>query len=488
MSGPVRLVVTGGRVGGRAAEVHVRGELIAAVTFGPPQAGSRERRAQVVDVEGATLLPGLHDHHVHLRACVAAAGSVQAGPPAVEDAAGMADALAAAPAGPGGWVRAVGYHQSVAGNLDRVSLDQLLASRPVRVQHRSGALWVLNSSGLRAIGLLDLDYENADNELAGVGGIPAGVERDAAGHPTGRLWRLDGWLRERLPDPAPGGDAGLSALSSAAATRGVTGWTDATPDRDDLEIEALIDAAARGVIGQRLHLMAPLATALNADPAASGSIGPVKVLLDDDRLPAIDDLAASISAAHRKRRRVAVHCVTRVQAVVALAAFEEAGALDGDRIEHGAVLAADQLAQLRRTGLTVVTQPGFVAARGDRYLLDVDRADRADLWRLGSLLTAGVRVAASSDAPLGPWDPWDGVEAATSRRSASGALLGPTEAIGWKAAVGLWSGHAASPWKPRRVAAGQPSDLCAVMPAAGGGPPQVVMTVARGVVLHRAGS
>ena len=49
---------------------------------------------------------------------------------------------------PGQWVRAVGYHDTVAGTLDRYTLDALVPHRPVRVQHRSGAEWILNTAAI----------------------------------------------------------------------------------------------------------------------------------------------------------------------------------------------------------------------------------------------------------------------------------------------------------------------------------------------------
>ena len=64
----------------------------------------------MVDAAGGALLPGLHDHHVHLMAMAAARDSVDVG------TAGLA-ALRTAPGDD--WVRAVGYHESIAGPLDR---------------------------------------------------------------------------------------------------------------------------------------------------------------------------------------------------------------------------------------------------------------------------------------------------------------------------------------------------------------------------------
>ena len=71
----------------------------------------------VFDAAGGAVIPGLHDHHVHLRAAAAAAGSVQVGPGQVHNRAQLAVALAAAPVGGDGEIRAVGYHESVAGPL-----------------------------------------------------------------------------------------------------------------------------------------------------------------------------------------------------------------------------------------------------------------------------------------------------------------------------------------------------------------------------------
>ena len=103
---------------------------------------------EMYDARGGTVLPGLHDHHVHLWSSAAALESVPAGPPQVRARADLRDALHAAGVDADGWIRAVGYHDSVAGALDRDRLDDISPPVPVRVQHRSGALWTLNSAAL----------------------------------------------------------------------------------------------------------------------------------------------------------------------------------------------------------------------------------------------------------------------------------------------------------------------------------------------------
>ncbi len=301
----------------------------------------------------------------------------------------------------------------------------------MRVQHRTGALWVVNSAAAALLGLDECD-------------LP-GVERDRDGRAAGRLWRMDRWLADRAPSPP----ADLAAVSADAAARGVTGFTDATPGATEADVAALAAAVADKTVVQRVYCMAPADTRTGAGVR----LGPVKILLDDDTLPTLDGFAEQIRVAHAAGRPVAVHCVTRVQFVLTLAALDAAGRLPGDRIEHGAVIPAESIPDLR--GLTVVTQPHFVAERGEQYASDVAPEDLPDLWRLRSLVEAGVAVAAGSDAPFGGADPWHVMRAATRRPRG----LRPGEAIEPARALGLFLGEPAAPATQRRVAPGLPADL-----------------------------
>ena len=109
----------------------------------------------------------------------------------------------------------------------------------------------------------------------------------------------------------------------------------------------------------------------------------------------------------------------------------------------------------------MVTQPAFVAERGDRYLTEVDAADQPDLYRCASLLEAGVRVASSSDAPYAEADPWAAIRAAVRRTTAGGRPLGLAERLVPDRALDLFLGSFDDPGgPPRRVAVGAVADLC----------------------------
>jgi predicted amidohydrolase YtcJ len=361
----------------------------------------------VLDAQLGAVLPGLHDHHVHLHAAAAALDSVAVGPPVVRTVPEFTRAVAAAKPGADGWIRAIGYHESVAGELHRARLDAVRPTAPLRVQHRSGALWILNSAALARIGYAD--------------------------HPDGRLASSDPRLAEAIPRREPD----LPALARRFAAFGVTGVTDATPDLESDDIASLTMA-----LKQRVSCLAP-----------------GKIILHDDLLD-VDGLTQWIADRHGGGIRVAIHCVTAAQLIVTIAALKAAGRDPLDRIEHAAMVPDGCVREIAELGITVVTQPNFVAERGDRYREDIPANEHGQLWRVASLMRAGVPVAASTDAPFGAPDPWAAMRAAVTRATSGGHVLGPQERIAPLAALSMFLGSAVRPAQPRRLVPGQPGDLC----------------------------
>jgi predicted amidohydrolase YtcJ len=380
---------------------------------------------------GRALLPGLHDHHCHVLATAAASASVQCGPPEVRTARALEARLWKAQPSRG-WIRGTGYDESVAGALDAAKLDRLSPLFPTRIQHRSGALWVVNSAGAK---LLGLDGAQVD-----------GIELDRAGQPTGRLWRVDAWLRDRL-----GGNdlPDVKAVSARLASRGVTGVTDATVDLAPEAVEAILD----GGLTQRLVSLGRR----HADPRAA--LGPRKLIVSDHELPSFEALLLEVR--DTRPRPIAVHCVTPEALVLTLAVIAEAGPVRGDRIEHAAVCPPELAGLVAALGLAVVTQPSLAASRGDDYLDRVEREQLPHLWPFAGLLDAGIGVGCSSDAPYGWMDPWTSVAAAVERRSMSGREVAPRQRVDAFAAL---NGYLTAPHDPggpaRRLSVGGPADLC----------------------------
>lgn len=411
------LIIRNGR--GNAAEplaIGVRGGRIAAM--GASIAGTGPE----YDARGQIVAPGLHDHHLHLLATAARLESIDLADCRTIDA--IAAKLRSGAGAPGAWIRAMGYDERVGGLPDRNMLDAWLPDHPLRLQDRTGAYWLLNSAAIAKLGAPP---------------FPDCVERDAGGQPNGRIWRGDAWLRERIGGTPPS----LTALGATLARYGITGVTDAGASNGAAEAALLA-----GAIPQRLTLMGTEQLPVGANYV----VGPVKLLLDENNLPPIDAVASRIGAARAVGRNVAAHCVTLGELVFYLEALARTGgAKPGDRIEHGGVITESLIRDVAAAGLTVVTQPNFIHDRGDRYRAQLHAEELTDLYRLGSLVRAGVRMLGGSDTPYGDMNPWIALRAATDRRTKSGDVIGASEAIGRSAALALYQG------KP--LAAGMPADF-----------------------------
>lgn len=414
-----RLVLRNCEVGGRSGlDVSIEGGRVVSLSPEPGTPADVE-----IDAGGGALLPGLHDHHLHLFAEAARRSSVACSPPDVVDQSSLAHTLRAAAAHlpRGGWIRGVAYDSRRAGSLDRARLDAAVDDRPVRVKDRTGLSWTLNTEALRATGL-------------------------ESRFPDGVVLGDDRLLQEAVPAARPD----LGGVAASLCRYGITGVTDTTPGNTAGDLACMRSLAVRA------RAMAP-----PDEPVVPGVTLPtLKVVLREDDAD-VEDLATSMEKAHAVGWSVAVHAVTRAETVAAVAAFAQAGAAVGDRLEHASVVPAETIPLIAALGLTVVTHPDFVARRGDVYRADVDPADHDGLYRLRSLLDAGVALGAGSDAPVGDLDPWAAMTAAVARTGPDEMVLGAPERLSPEQALALFLGAPEHPGGPQRaVRPGEVADLC----------------------------
>lgn len=369
----------------------------------------------VLDADGGAVIPGLHDHHLHLMSLAASRASVVVGPPEVHTLEEFVDALTrACRQSRTKSVRAVGYHESVAGELTTERLDELVPDGhdvAIRVQHRTGQMWILNNRALAH----DFDVRPVSHD-------------------------------------------DLLDTARELASYGVTGVTDMTPYAF-IDDAVALSSLSRG-LPVRLTMTGGVQLVGQESRLAPSGVGPVKFLPPDHGDVDIDSLRTGVARAHEAGRAAAIHCVTRIGIIVATEVFKEVGVVPGDRIEHGGVIPDDVVDDISRLGLIVVTQPNFVCERGDQYLTDVDLDDQPFLWRCGSLQTANIGVAGATDAPFGHPDPWRAMTTAIDRRTVGGRTLLGSEAITPDSALALFIGSPSQPTVPRFVRAGERTDLC----------------------------
>lgn len=400
-------------------------------------------RDRVTDASGATLLPGLHDHHIHLLAMAASLNSLRCGPPDIENEEHLATVLREQNrVKGGGWVRGIGYHPCVAGDIDRHWLDRHIPDRPVRIQHRGGRLWVLNSRALRELGV-----PSAHD--------PAGLERTKDSL-TGRLYEGDQWLRARMQSGFPD----LARASKLLASYGVTGITDTSPMNGRPQWQYFQQSQAEGRLLQRVRMMG-LPQLLQCPQTEQLQCGEFKIHLLESQLPNQDTLCAEIIDAHSHDRSVAIHCVTLAELIFALSILETAGIRPGDRIEHASIAPPEMLQSIAALGLRVIIQPHFIAERGEQYIADVEVEDQPWLYRAAGFIAGGIPLAGGSDAPFGGADPWDAMRAAVERTTPSGRVMGESEALSPEQALALFLSAPEAPGSDAaKLRVGMPADLC----------------------------
>ena len=334
----------------------------------------------------------------------------------------------------------------------RWDLDRAAPDHPVRLAHRSRHAWVVNSLALHQLGI----------ERAFTAPDGGRVERDpASGEPTGLLIDMDAYLRERWPPTTPP-EAFRSAMRLASQellAAGVTTIADASVSNDRESYDEFATWATDGDVLQRVALLLGAASLPEIMRAGfvSGVTMPflrvqgVKIRLDESAgglYPPQEILNAQVWNAHFHGIPVAIHAVDLPALVSALHAIRLAQARLPrtdlrHRLEHCALcpdVCLDEMAALR---LSVVTQPAFLWHYGQRYMSEVDPEQQAWLYRVKSLLDRGIPVAGSSDAPVVPPHPLQGIAAAVTRCTPEGTLIGAEERVTVEEALALFTRSAA---------------------------------------------
>jgi predicted amidohydrolase YtcJ len=403
-------------------------------------------RAELIDLEGAAVLPGLYDAHIHTAQYALSLDAVD-----LRDARSLDDALAAVAAHkarlrPGARLSGGRWNSNIwdpPAQPDRHALDSVVADLPVVLPNVDGHTVWANSAALRLAGI---DATTPDP----IGGE---IVRDANGEPTGLL-------RESASDPLR--DLMVSAdlrdqLRAAQEELLALGLT-SVHDIDGEECRAAyLRLHEAGELKLRVHKAIPV-THLEeaiAEGRRTGQgddwirTGPVKIFSDgalgshschmskplageqDNAGIAVtpyDDLVKLFTRAVGAGIAVATHAIGDQANHLVIDAYEAIGRTPGlrHRIEHAQHLRPGDLPRMARLGVVASMQP--VHCTTDIDLVDTllaghDLASYA--WR--GMLNAGVALAFGSDAPVEHPGPFAALYAAVTRTRPDG-----TPAGGWQ--------------------------------------------------------
>lgn len=463
---------------GWKAGLAVAGGTIVAVGSDQDLAPYRTPNTHVVDLGGATVLPGLIDMHVHaVNAGLDAANCrFKQGSKPAEIVATVKACVARAE--PGAWIVGGQWDGASFGNSapHRALLDRIAPNNPVLLRDVSlHSAWA-NGAALAAGGITR-DTPNPE------GGI---IEKDRAGNPTGILREHAATkLLEKVPQP--GTPAMIDALRSATRTMlalGITGFEDALLTTPAAKAYAAL--ADEGGLYQHVRTCMweadqALIASRNLYARPGLEMGCVKMMLDgvptDAHTSAMHDDYADTAGMPDPARRKGMLLVAPDQISAKITRYDAAGLTvklhaTGDAAVHAALdgieaaRKANGIAGMRHevAHANFVLPADFVRAKAigatfefspyvwfpNSVIKDVIKAvgpARMEHFSpVKSALDAALPVTIGSDWPVVPSaDPWLAIETLVTRQAPGGvgAPISPQERISVTQAIDLFTRAAA---------------------------------------------
>ena len=391
---------------------------------------------EIIDCDGGLLAPGFIDSHIHLMSLAATligwdiscsnGKGLGAFKRSLNEARLRVDGS--------GWIRCYGYDEVLnAGlfNLDRWLIDEVIPDRPVKISYQSGHGHVLNSAALMCAGITE---ESVEPE----GGF---FQREhSTGQLNGVMFECEEFLDSRIPRIGPVAmNKAVAMAGDLLSSNGVTTVVDAsfTNDIDRLEHMALVKR--KGLLEANVVFMpgVDFVRDFYSDGLRYGTkfgeiwIGPVKIMVTYAEWgfhPCKELLSSMVYNSHANGFPVSIHCVESEVLSLVLSILGE-DYLYGDRLEHVACVSEAHLNDMKARGIFVSTQPSFLHRRGDRYIKELKGMELMNLYRVGSLLSNGIPVGISSDAPVTPPNPLEILESALKRTSINGVEFTPNERV-----------------------------------------------------------
>jgi hypothetical protein len=410
---------------------------------------------RIEELDGATILPGMHDSHTHLIWSGTELQDVSLFEAATIDEllAPIAEQAAARPDEP--WIRGSGWDASIfEGKLDRAQLDEIAPGRPVYMASADAhSAWV-SSAALAAAGI-----------TAATPDPPRGrIERDAGGEPTGIL-REDAiaLVTAHIPEYSHAQvDAGLTSAMAEASSYGITSIIEAAAE--PWMLDGFQRFAERDALDVRVHAAVHVEPERGVDQLGEiqdlrdryespmVQVNAVKLFLDGiiesqtaymlapyvdgtNGTPNFTDQALFevVRAYDAAGFQIHAHVIGDGAVRQVLDAYErveaERGAADRRPIlAHLEVIDEADLARFEALGVYAAFSPLWAYA--DSYITDltipvIGPARSEWLYPMGSVVRAGGALIAGSDWSVSTMDPFDAMEVAVTRIAPDGSVTTP---------------------------------------------------------------
>jgi predicted amidohydrolase YtcJ len=423
-----------------ATALAVDGVHIAAVGSDAAVLKHRGSGAQVIDLHGQTVIPGIVDSHAHVLYGAYALHGMNLSTPESSITPEKPDLLvqhlkAYAAAHPHDAVLfgRADFSTVPPSTPSHALLDRAVADRPVVIHNTSEhALW-LNSAALQMAGITDRPVADGDEER--------GVIRDASGHPSGVLLEAAMQLAARAVAVRVPREEQLAMLQGAAHylnSFGITSVVNATGDLAELELYGTL--RDRGMLTVRTRTsFGAVAVQHHLTPGFLADLEQARRLYHDDWVSAnlvkffadggtglipplvytAHDYETLVMELDSRGFQIMTHALRADSVHMILDTYERLEQAHGTRdrrlrIEHADLVDAVDLPRFARLSVIADMQPSFCCGDDGGNL---DPADEVPADRWHTLQQSGAVLAFSSDWPCTwPPDPFVSIQQTATRQ------------------------------------------------------------------------
>lgn len=434
---------------------------------------------QTVDLEGARVIPGFVDCHMHPVMLADFSQKISALPPKINSIEELIDEIKAVRSQQkaGQWIEGWGYDEGKFAehrSPNRYDLDKGCSDAPVSIIRTCGHIRCVNSKALEMAGI---DRNTPDPE----GGE---IERDASGEPTGVLKETArDLILPYMPQEAEEKTIdNLVELSRLLTAQGIVaicdmGNLDASDNyplyqkarergfHQEVGIYYMWDYVRKDpafqLSAEKMDRDQPVFAAglkLLGDGSVSGRTAwmsrPYKGSTDEYGISvcADDDIETAIAFCKQHHCQLSMHAMgTRaIDRVVDRTYREMAWTEEGIpyvRVEHITDPSASSIDKAVEKQMAFVTQPIFMYAEIESYKKNLDEDWMKQCYPVKTMLDKGVALSFSTDAPATSWavpsDPFPCIKGAVTRRAFDGTDCGQEEAVDIETAIKLYTRESA---------------------------------------------